>query len=157
MLKPLQEWICDSCGELITAPQHGYVEWKETDGKMHDFRIVHHAPHSPRKAGGRDCYYSRRDRGGDTSLESLVGVEGLIVATSWIDLGEWHEGTYSGPHVRNLREWVTLVRRLQVPHYEEARLCTGELSEEAGGGANEVYLYLPETLRDVIDRHESCQ
>jgi hypothetical protein len=157
MLKPLSEWICDECHEVIKAPSDGYVEWQETGSKMHGFRIVHHAPRSPRRLRGGDCYYRDGERGGDLSLLEVVGEHGLVVLTSWLDVGECHEHSYSGPQVRDLREWVTLFRRLHLPHYEEARLCTGELSVECGGGANEVYLYLPETLRDVIDEHESSQ
>jgi hypothetical protein len=155
MLKPLQQWICDACGETIQSPEHGYVEWMETQDQMHGFRIVHHALHSPRRKSGGDCYYKNNERGGDLSLTELIGVRGLVELTSWIDVGEWHVPNYSGPVVRDLREWVTLFRRVQVPFYEEARLCTEELREERDGGANDVYLYLPDTLKHIVENHES--
>ncbi len=155
MLKPLQQWICDSCGEVINDPEQGYVEWMETEDKMHGFRIVHHALYSPRKREGGDCYYSHSERGGDLALSDLLGVRGLLDLTSWIDVGEWHNPKYDGPHVRDMREWTTLFRRLHVPYYEEARLCAAELRDVLGGGANEIYLYLPETLKGIIEEHES--
>lgn len=154
MLKPLQQWICDSCGELITAPDHGYVEWKETGSKMHGFRIVHHAPYSPRRKKGSNCYYDNSERGGDTALADLIGPHGLILLSSWIDVGEWHDPKYKGPEVRDLREWTTLFRRLHIPYFEEARQCGEEMREELEGGANQVFLYLPETLKAVVEEHE---
>lgn len=154
MLKPLQQWICDSCGELIEQPEHGWVEWKATDHKKHGFRIVHHALHSPRREAGRNCYYSNDERAGDLHLTDLIGVDGLIILTSWLDVGEWHNEDYVEPRVSNLREWTTLFRRLHLPYYEEARNYTAELQEMRSGGANEIYLYLPDTLKRIIEEHE---
>jgi hypothetical protein len=155
MLQPLRQWICDSCGETIETPEQGYVEWMETDSKKHGFRIVHHGPHSPRRNDGRDCYYSNAERAGDYPLSEFVGVHGLLELTSWIDMGKWHNSKYEGPEVRDLREWTTFFRRLHIPYYEEARHCIEELRDECEGGANEVYLYLPETLKRIIEKHES--
>jgi hypothetical protein len=155
MLKPLQQWICDSCGEIIQAPEQGYVEWMETNGKKDHFRIVHHARHSLRRADGGDCRYSNTERGGDHSISDLVGVQGLLILCSWIDAGEWHDTHYAGPYVGDLREWTTLFRRLHVPYYEEGRNCTEELRDLLSGGANEIYLYLPDTLKGIIAKHES--
>jgi hypothetical protein len=154
MLKPLQQWICDSCGEIIKEPEHGYVEWMEERLKKHGFRIVHHATKSPRK-GHNGCYYSDSERGGDLPVSYLIGLHGLVELTSWIDPGEYHEPTYNGPEVIDLREWTTLFRRLHIPYYEEARLCTEEFQEVRADGANELYLYLPETLERIVRKHES--
>jgi hypothetical protein len=77
--------------------------------------------------------------------------------SSWLDVGEWHEEDYAGPDVSNLRQWTTLFRRVHVPYYEEARNYTEELRDERSGGANEIYLYLPETLRRIIEEHEQSQ
>jgi hypothetical protein len=59
-MKPLQEWLCDTCGEVIRRPEEGYVEWLQSkeDG-VREFNIVHHAPASPHWKGagkGSDCY-----------------------------------------------------------------------------------------------------
>jgi len=154
MLKPLQQWICDSCGEIINSPKQGYVEWMETRGKVHGFRIVHHALYSPYRYRN-DCYYKDDESGGDCSVRDLIGIRGLVNLTSWIDVGEWHDPQYSGPRVRDLREWTTLFRRLFIPYYEEARHCTDGLRDELGGAANAVGLYLPETLKRIIEEHEA--
>jgi hypothetical protein len=47
-LKTLQQWICDTCGEIIADPSQGYVEWLTGEDRLaHGYRIVHHAPYSP--------------------------------------------------------------------------------------------------------------
>ena len=156
MLKPLEQWICDSCGEVIDGAKQGYVERKKTEDDadlMYDFRIVHGAIYSPRHPHG-NCLYSNSERGGDTALDTCVGGTGVIVLTSWIDPGEWHEKKHSGPSVKSLREWTTLFRRLHVPYFEEAHRYTDELEDERASGANEIYLYLPETLQRIIEQHE---
>jgi hypothetical protein len=155
MLKPLSEWICDACGEIIREAKEGYIEWQKADGKKYGFRIVHHALYSPRRDGGGNCYYRSSERGGDKSLAEVVGSPGLSVVTSWLDVGAWHEDSYSGPSVRDVREWVTLFRRLYLPYFEEARCYHEELQGLIDDGVNEYYLYLPETLRHVIEKHES--
>ena len=55
-LKPLEQWVCDECGEVIEEASHGYLEWVvDADTRAHGFRIVHQAHHSPRQPGS-DCY-----------------------------------------------------------------------------------------------------
>jgi hypothetical protein len=157
MLKPLQEWICDSCGEIIESPDAGYVEWKLTkDYKKYGFRVVHHRLHSPHSSSGGSCYYSNAERGGDFSLRDFVGAHGLLLLTSFIDVGKWHDRDYSGPGVRDLREWTTLFRRLHVPYFEQARLCNEATREVLEGGANELYLYSPDMLKHIIGEREQA-
>jgi hypothetical protein len=55
-LKPLEEFLCDSCGEVIRTLAEGWLEWLEDPASLkdYDFRIVHHSLSSPRGPGG--CY-----------------------------------------------------------------------------------------------------
>ena len=131
-LEPLEQWICDACGEVIETPGDGYLEWLSGDDhKAHSFRIVHHAPKSPRKPGG-DCYaYTKASGRMDLDLDAHVGPSGLPHLLTFLDAGEYHQRDYQGPEVRNVREWVELFRRLQLPYYEEARLYWGR-AREAG-------------------------
>lgn len=157
-LEPLQQWVCDECGELIEEPSHGYVEWRRTDDPpyaKYGFRIVHHALQSPNRSRGGDCYYSRQERGGDMALPESLGVKGMIHLTSWIDPGEEFLEEYDGPRVRDLREWTVLFRRLQIPHYEEARFHFAEAHADGNlGSANQVYFYLPEKgLRAILEQY----
>ena len=42
MLKPLEQWYCDVCGEVIERPRDGYVLWKQDDKlQVYDFTIIH--------------------------------------------------------------------------------------------------------------------
>ena len=71
-LKPLQQWLCDECGEVIEEPAHGYLEWLQDDShKAYGFRIVHHAPRSPRRPSGGDCY-RYTDHYGRSSSDLMV-------------------------------------------------------------------------------------
>lgn len=155
MLKPLQEWICDTCGEVIASPNDGWVEWRESKGKRHHFRIVHNLRHTPYAAKGGTCQYSSKERDGNLYLSDMVGHVGLARLISWVDVGEWHKDQYEGPSVFSLREWATLFRRLHLPYYEEARLCTQELEDFRSGGANEILFYLPEQLKRIVEAHEA--
>ena len=52
----LRQWVCDECRELIRKPEEGYVEWiTDKNDIRYGFRIVHHAPASPRHPDG-NCY-----------------------------------------------------------------------------------------------------
>ena len=156
-LVPLKQWYCDTCGEVIQKPEHGYVEWKRDPqpGKRHRaaFRIVHHALHSPYRQQGNDCYYSRSSRGGDIDLPHFLGADGLVALSAWIDVGEEKEPDYRGPSVGDLREWTVLLRRLQVPYYEEARQYLPRAIRDSFGEANEVAFYMPATLKSIIEHY----
>ncbi|WP_054749993.1 hypothetical protein [Ruminiclostridium josui] len=48
-LKPLGQWICDVCGEVIQSPKDGYVQWnRNLNQEIDDFVIVHHFSASPK-------------------------------------------------------------------------------------------------------------
>lgn len=161
MLQPLQQWICDTCGELISEPGHGYVEWLRGGADYvrdaHEFRIVHHAPHSPSFSKGHDCYRHTNEPGRcDLPLENFVGHKGMVMLLRFLDVGPYHNFEYEGPSVADgaMRDFVQTMRRLHLPYYEEARLYWAEaLSDGFFDGANEVWIYLPDTLKDLIERY----
>ncbi|RKY37458.1 MAG: hypothetical protein DRP78_01105, partial [Candidatus Omnitrophota bacterium] len=93
MLKPLQEWICDTCGEIIRSPHDGYVEWlSNNDKQQRGFRIVHHARCSPKYPSG-DCYkYINKHPNHDSlALEDFVSINGLILLLDSLDKGSYHD------------------------------------------------------------------
>jgi hypothetical protein len=152
-LVPLKQWICDTCHEIIKQPEHGYVEYKmDRDSLLyHGFRIVHHAPHSPYRKDGANCYYSNNERGGDMALTDCLGAHGLVLLTSWIDPGKEFTRKFEKPGVKDLREWVVLMRRLHVPYYEEARFFFGQAHSDGNmGNSNQVYFYSPEGLQEML-------
>lgn len=155
MLKPLQQWFCDECGEIIESPDKGYIEWLANDDhKAHGFRIVHHATASPRHPDG-DCYaYTNEIGRSDLSLDCFLGNVGLIRLLGFVDVGRYHSPDYRGPEVVDLREFVELFRRLWLPYYEEARFLFARAA--AGGffgGANEVGIYRDRALKDMISEY----
>ena len=152
-LQPLSQWICDSCGQVIEKPDHGWVEWKDQPKALdiRGIRIVHHAPASPRRSNGRNCYYSDAERGGDLPLSSFLGTDGLVELSSWIDIGKEKDPDGSIVPRVDLREWTVFFRRVQVPYFEEARNYFETAHANEFGEANEVAFYLPEHLKEMIE------
>ena len=128
MLEPLKQWICDSCSQVIESPEQGWLEWlwdQDDDRKAHGFKIVHHAMYSPRKST-RGCYhYDDSVRRADDYLNGYVGKDNLPALLAFLDPGEVIASTYHGPDLKDMREFVEIIRRLHVPYYEEARLYWG--------------------------------
>lgn len=154
-LKPLEEFICDFCGEIIRTPAEGWLEWlvDPVSQKSYGFRIVHHATSSPRKLGG--CYqYSHREDVRDLQLNDFTGREGLARLLSFLDEGPYHSPEYHGPEVRDLREFTEILRRLEIPYYEEARIWWDKaMGDGYFGDANPATMYHPETLKGLVNRY----
>lgn len=106
--EPFVRWRCDECGQWIEDAEDGWVEWRESEGALVDFRIVHRVSVSPR-GGEQGCYGD--DIAGNMLLENTLDVDGL----AWL-LGVLDKFKVAQP------EFAELVRRLQVPFYEEARV-----------------------------------
>lgn len=112
-LLPLLQWKCDACGQIIESREAGWVEWLggSTPGtKAHGFRIVHNSSR---------CQYPSTARVHDVHLTHLLGPDGLDRLLQLLTPG-WHTGSRE-EGVTRLDEWEELVRRLQIPNYEEAR------------------------------------
>ena len=157
-LNVLKQWICDNCGEIINSPADGYVEWLVDENlKIYSFKIVHHAPSSPNYPRSNCYFYDGNVKKCDMSLEDFVGTIGLTKLLTFLDYGPIHDEDFKfSPRVKSIREFVELTRRLIIPYYEEARLYW-QIALEDGffNGANEVYIYLPDTLKDIILKYEN--
>lgn len=157
-LKPLEQWICDNCGQLIENTEHGWLEWLSEQGARqlpyHGFKIVHHASHSPRKPYGNCYFYDEPPKGQskmDLPLREFVSSRGIVQLLSFIDVGPHHAKSFRGPYVKDLREWTELFRRLMLPYYEEARMHWGKADADGFfNEANEIWIYLPDILKEVI-------
>ncbi|WP_054749991.1 hypothetical protein [Ruminiclostridium josui] len=58
--------------------------------------------------------------------------------------------------VADIRKWIDFYRRLQLPYYEEARQYWEEaISDGYFDDANEIYIYLPEKLKRMIEHYEN--
>jgi hypothetical protein len=168
MQEPLKAWICDECGEIIGDARDGFVEWLSgrtfppgsTDSVQegpHGFRIVHVTSASPRESRGGECYkYSHSPERQDLPLKNFLGADGLVQLLSKVDVGEFHDPDRRERPAKDLREWATLVRRLQLPYYEEARLYLDRADSDGYfDGANELYVYMSANLRRLIEHYEA--
>lgn len=112
-LQPLQQWICDACGQVIGSPHLGWVEWVSgsTRGtKAHGFRVVHNS---------NRCQYPSSPRVRDMHLERAIGPDGLVALLAL--LAPCRRSGILSDGVTSVEEWAMLVRRLHVPYFEEAR------------------------------------
>jgi hypothetical protein len=123
MLKPLSQWICDTCGGVIKSPAEGWVGFlKDKDSKAHDFRIVHHVMFSPLSPSG-NCYpYNNGANRASMRLKWLTGDTGIAYLFHLID-------SYGVKEV-DVREFGEFMRRLVIPYYEEAREYLGHAVED---------------------------
>ena len=147
-LVPLQQFICDTCGELIASPANGWLEWrKDADGTLTGFRIVHHATASPRQPPA-DCYYPEKIKAGDMHLDSYLGPDGLVRLTAFL---------VPPPAERvDIEGLVEVIRRLHIPQYEEARAYWRQATDDGFfDGANEHFPYIQSTLETLLDEYRS--
>lgn len=135
MLKPLEQWYCDVCGEVIERPRDGYVLWKQDDKlQVYDFTIIHKGK----------C--DQKNYPCSMDVETFLGAEGFVYLTAFLSLGPIKVAAGSKwAKAFDMDEFVDFMRRMQTPYYEDARrLYDSEEMSERLGDANEVLPYLPE-------------
>lgn len=147
-LAPLKQFICDTCGKVINAPEEGLVEMIYNE-ELHytRFTVVHHRVWSPRRP------YDNCEQGlACDHLDNFLGPKGLSAFLAMLDPGPHIKKQCESPHrVVNIREWVDVVRRLHLPYYEEARQFFAEAMEEGYFvGENELSMFVPTNLRELI-------
>jgi len=160
-LKPLKQWVCDTCRETIESADQGWLEWLQKSNQVrastYGFKVVHQAFYSPRKPDSNCYHYDMSPEGtvkSDDYLSTYVGDKGLPAILMFVDVGPYLDRDYRGPMVKDLREWSQLFKRLHTPYYEEARLYWNEADEDGFfEGANELWIYLPDNLKEVISRY----
>jgi hypothetical protein len=117
----IEGWRCSSCGELITRVQDGWVEWlagEDARGaeRLRGLRLVHKMP---------ECQYDEHQEfRNDQSiveglpLERFVGPDGLMLLLSFLASGDFPRD-----------EVLELIKRVQIPYYEQASRSTHEALE----------------------------
>lgn len=114
MNNPLTIWYCDVCGKPIHDQKDGYVVWQSSAGTgSPSFKIVHQT----------GCDHG--DTNSSAPLEDFLGVDGLNHLLTFLSDDPNWTATDSPPHtsIRHLGKFVDFFRRVQLPHYEEARLA----------------------------------
>jgi hypothetical protein len=113
-------WYCDKCGQVITQPDMGMVQWLTRVEGDHllgrDLRIVHHMASSP-LGEPNGCYPDEkaecaRDDStlADQHLDRMLGWDGLVMLLALVE-----EEGFPATQVNRV------VMRLFVPGYEQAR------------------------------------
>ena len=146
MTTPLTTWRCDVCGELIDSPESGYVIWK-TDSNLlsHSIKIIHKIK----------C--DLKDHHDSAALSDFLGESGLAYLLSKLSLGPIMKSMDQSSfcQVADMDEFVDFFRRVQTPFYEQARTKFGSAEVQSDfAGSNELYPYLPESLKSIADRYE---
>ena len=148
MLKPLEQWACDVCGQIINSPSEAYVIWKhDSELGAHSFKIIHHA----------DC--DLKDHEASMPIRDFIGTDGLTYLLSFWSIGPVMRlnGMSRSRGVADDNELVDLVRRLHTPHYEEARQhFSNPRALYHLGDANEYYPYMVETLQSIAQEYRDA-
>jgi len=124
-LQPLQQWICDSCKEIILKPEDGWWEYLQ-DTKtdfISTFRIVHHR---------QSCMSDERALQqkniivGSLPLDNIVKSGGFGHMLHWLELTETKKlkGSFE------ITEFTEIMRRLYLAYWEEARLYWKQAFED---------------------------
>jgi hypothetical protein len=145
-IQPPARWLCDTCGEQVTDPAGALVVWRvaDRDGGGHafrDFKIVHKGPCDPESQAGYVM---------SLEVDRFTGPDGLTMLLSWLSIGPLKGGGYPRVAPEDLDAYVDLVRRVQLPGYEEARRYFDDPGvREWHGESNEVWPYTVQALREI--------
>lgn len=113
MDQPLTKWICDLCGKQIIDTLSGVVAWRTNPQlQYHAFKILHKG--ACLAGSGSDQF---------RELGAFPGIDGLSYVLGWLSQGPIarNQGRDMYCNVADLDEYADLLRRLYIPHYEQAR------------------------------------
>ena len=144
MLKPLEQWSCDTCNRIIEKPEDGRLEWIWSNGCASGFKIVHRSR--------RCAQYADHEFLADMDLDELRGVRGLIILKVLLDSGPWDAAAPAGIAVAAAKEFIEVVFRLHIAYYEEARpFLSAFKAEGMFGGPLEPGPSTSEGLKAIIE------
>lgn len=124
MFKPYFQFVCDSCGRIIYCPEDGRVEWIQdlkAKGSAHSFRIVHDIRWGPRGLI-RGCYPSEAKQGYASIALKNVLTDPVAKLLAHIKVDQYFEPTEDCRQRMDTYGFCDLIRRLNLPYYEAARL-----------------------------------
>lgn len=135
--KPLTKWRCDRCGDLIESAQKAYVTWSTLSAGAGDFTIIHQGK----------CDDGRKHS--SAALEDFLGADGLARLTAMMSYGPLRGGEHK-PSIADMDEFTDFIRRVQLPHYEEARPYFGAEDVRSDlSDSNEVRPYRQDILQRI--------
>lgn len=112
-------------------------------------RIIH--KNSLKNGKQQGCDKDQKNYPRSLPLASFLGDEGKVRFLSLVDPGP-NFIKYYKKSIADIRLFLEVFRRLQLPYYEEARLYWNK-ARDAGFFADidKVSLYLPKTLKYIVD------
>jgi hypothetical protein len=141
MDEPLTVWYCDRCRKRIEDSEQGRVRWQVSEGKAHNFKIVHI----------ETCMWDPNTASAD--LSDFLGPDKLPYLLSFLSAGPIVISRKLSPTrvASNVDEFVDFIRRVQTPYYEEARRYFGvddifDFVEDDP----EITPYLPGQLENIV-------
>ena len=114
MLVPLEQWSCDMCGDLITAPEDGCIVWCTRDGRRLStkFLIMH---------SGRQCWYDRSCLPVDGRFAFAMPLSEARTKDGLATLLKRLDSLVARRQPEESHSLVEVILRVTVPYYEEAR------------------------------------
>ena len=153
MLKPLEQFVCDSCKGVIEIPADGWVEWLDNiDGPNGScgFRICH--VHGKSKSGKKCQRHHHAVDVSDTSLNEVLSRAPVFIY-SFIGVGHLHEIETHRTKIKDLKAFLDFARRLTVPYYEEARQFWNDAYQDGMlDGRHEYSTYDPVFLQEISEK-----
>jgi hypothetical protein len=128
MNKPLEEFVCDCCGQIIKNPSEGELQFIEVESSndseiyiSKEFKIIHKNEFSP----NGNCQIFKNIMGvRDNPLEMCLNADfGMGMLLSLIDSSE-------NDTVLVDSSYFELLRRLKIPYYDEAKQYWNEAMED---------------------------
>lgn len=143
MLRPLEQFRCDSCNGIINDARDGWLEWYRINqsGRTRGFQIVHRTGNCAYDTGRMPVLGKDVTR---VPLDAVVGPGSLGYLLKRLDL--MLASAASKP--ADARLLVEVIRRLELPYYEEARLFWGiALRASVHDGTD----YSADVLRGIVE------
>ena len=128
-LRALQSWTCDTCGQPIINLEQALLIWRSSADLFCPW-----VPNSSTRISARRTAIPAAARATRRrwNWRAYLGPEGLTQLLAFLSLGPLLGPSDAMPRVRDFDEFVDLLRRLQVPYYEEARPHFGDRRRTRG-------------------------
>lgn len=143
MLKPCQQWFCDTCNEVIKNPLEGDLRNLTDRDHHHAFRFA--IIHSTYEC---DPYLETDKLNVDYSsypLDRFIDPDGLAVFL----------GIQQYEPIKDYQEYLFFVRRLFIPFFEEARLYMEMAVKDYFFERMELSAELPESYEAMVKYYSS--
>jgi hypothetical protein len=136
ILKPLEQFYCDKCGDVIKQPDHGWLEWRHGVFSKHtdaQWRILHHSN------SGKSCIPVKAPSGAKSYHlhHALEFAPALVFSMIAIDPAEFD----------------IFARRLLLPYYEQARFYIQQANSDGFFSRLNPRCYSKESLIEIIERY----